>query len=361
MAEKENDGLVLDVLWVDKKAKVTARFNGEVVYIHTFDPAKANQRKQFTQAVKKKLPQVDEAVIEADLLRIADTVGTPTLAPHGVPVELDISRIVRPELFIAREVCGLTVPVVIDVDGKPAARWMQYLRWADGRRECRNLSSCISLPDGTTLWVNPMPGEPSMSTAAGWSAPARRAWLKGSAAPNPAELFKRLCEQLAYFLDLPSTVAAGTTAMLALWVMLTYIFQAWGSVPYLFVGGPTNSGKTRLFEILSRLVRRVLSSSNLTAPALFRTLNDRGGTLLFDEAERLKQPTPDVQEVLSMLLAGYKRGGQATRLEAVGDSFRTVSFDVFGPKALACITGLPSALASRCITIMMFRAGPPTL
>lgn len=33
-----------------------------------------------------------------------------------------------------------------------------------------------------------------------------------------------------------------------------------------------------------------------------------------------------------------------------------MTFDVFGPKALACINGLPPALASRCITLMMFRA-----
>jgi hypothetical protein len=59
-----------------------------------------------------------------------------------------------------------------------------------------------------------------------------------------------------------------------------------------------------------------------------------------------------------MLLSGYNSGGQATRLEPVGDSFRPVAFDVYGPKALACVAGLPPALASRCIPLMMFRAGP---
>jgi len=80
--------------------------------------------------------------------------------------------------------------------------------------------------------------------------------------------------------------------------------------------------------------------------------------LLFDEAERLRQPTPETAEILSMLLAGYKRGGQATRLEPVNDTFRSVSFDVYGPKALAGIAGLPAALASRCLSIRMFRAAP---
>ncbi len=40
----------------------------------------------------------------------------------------------------------------------------------------------------------------------------------------------------------------------------------------------------------------------------------------------------------------------------MGDSFQSVSFDVYGPKALACINGLPPALASRAIPISMIRA-----
>jgi hypothetical protein len=90
---------------------------------------------------------------------------------------------------------------------------------------------------------------------------------------------------------------------------------------------------------------------------MFRTLHDRGGTLLLDEAERLRQPKdPATGELLAMLLAGYKRGGQAMRLDR--DSFRTLTFDVYGPKALACICGLPLPLKSRCITITMAPAAP---
>jgi hypothetical protein len=208
------------------------------------------------------------------------------------------------------------------------------------------------------VWLHPRPAEPSVQTAPGWTAASRRAWLGGAAARDPAEVFKNLCESIAHFIDLPPDVAAGTTATLALWTLLTYCYQAWDAVPYLFVGGPLGSGKSRVFDILARLAFRPLLTANLTAPALFRTLHDRGGTLLFDEAERLKQSNPEVQEILSMLLAGYRRGGQATRLEKVGDGFQPVAFDVYGPKALACIAGLPPALASRCIPVTMFRAGP---
>ena len=163
-------------------------------------------------------------------------------------------------------------------------------------------------------------------------------------------------------MDLSRHSAPGVTATLALWVILSYCYLAWPAVPYLYLGGPLGSGKSRVFEILARLVFRALGSSNMTAAALFRTLHAHGGTLLLDEAERLKDTRdPNMGEVLSMLLARYKQGGSAMRLEPVGENgFRTVTFDVFGPKALACIAGLPPALASRAIPIVMFRAAPGT-
>ena len=144
--------------------------------------------------------------------------------------------------------------------------------------------------------------------------------------------------------------------MLALWVILTYGYQAWPAVPYIYLGGPAGSGKTRVLEVLSRLVFRPLLSSSMTGPTVFRTLHERGGTLLYDEAERLGETKSEQSEVRSMLLAGYKRGGKAMRLEPIEDSYKTTEFDVYGPKVMACIKGLPEALASRCISVVMFRA-----
>ena len=106
---------------------------------------------------------------------------------------------------------------------------------------------------------------------------------------------------------------------------------------------------------------RIGRSVRYAVDDLQRWIDDqRGGTLLLDEAEQLRNTRdPNVGEILSMLLAGYNRGGCAMRLEPIGESgFRMVSFDVFGPKALDCISGLPPALGSRCIPIIMFRSGP---
>jgi hypothetical protein len=199
----------------------------------------------------------------------------------GPAPELDISRVVRPERFITPEVSGLTVGVPVLKDGKPSGQWVVYLRWADGRRESMALPDALDLGGDAKLWLHPAPGEPSIDQTPSWAEADRRAWLAGEVAPDPADVFQRVCECIAHFIDFPADCAPATTATLALWVMLTYSYPAWSAVPYLYLGGPAGSGKTRVFEVLSRLVFRPLQSSNLSAAALFRTLDSRGGTLGF--------------------------------------------------------------------------------
>jgi hypothetical protein len=172
-------------------------------------------------------------------------------------------------------------------------------------------------------------------------------------------VFAKIRERISEHVFVPEDRAAGVLATLALWVMLTYAYRAWCSVPYLYVGGPLGSGKSRLFEVLAELVFRPLMSSNVTAPCLYRTLNRDGNVLLLDEAERLCTSSSDSRDILSCLLAGYRAGGTFKRLTRVrGSDFRTESFEVYGPKAIACIAGVPPTLASRCITVTMSR--PPS-
>lgn len=363
--DNKSDDLLIEYSPAGRKGLVTltARLDGDVLAVETLNWTKPKARAAFAASVCEGRQGLDPKAVEAELLRLAadwaQRMDEKPFDPSHFG-EIDLSSIVRPERFIRPEVSGLTVATMAGLAGKPAGRWLTYFRWADGRRQCRPLPDALEVADDAKVWIYPQPSEPTANTLPGcWSAAARRAWLEGAPTPDPAELFQRICEQMAHFLDLPREHAPGTVSTLAVWVLLTYVYPVWDAVPYMYVGGALGSGKTRVFEILARLVFRPLSSSNMTGPAMFRTLHNQGGTLLLDEAERLRQ-TQDAEVValVSMLLAGYKRGGTATRLEAVGDTFKTVAFDVFGPKALACIAGLPPALASRCIPINMFRAPP---
>jgi hypothetical protein len=336
-----------------KKQRVRLSLDGNLLFVDTLDPSSASARKKLIDAAKAKFDGLDRDKLEAQLMKLAE--ASDGLTSLMLP-EVDIRRVVRPELFHTRDVSGITVPVMLDGAVELIPRWRTHLRWADGRREVMDVPDRLLMPDGSTLYVHPDPGGPSGSEQYSWSSHSRRSWLEGADAPDPAYVFRAVCEKLAYYLDFPIDDAPGTTATLALWSMLTYVYPAWDAMPYLFIGGPMGSGKSRVLDVLQRIVFRPLSSSNLTAPALFRTLHAQGGTMLLDEAERLRQSTPEQAEIQSIFLAGYKQGGCATRLELVGDVYRPVKFDVYGPKALACIAGLPPTLASRCIPITMFRS-----
>lgn len=276
--------------------------------------------------------------------------------------EIENSKVIRPELFHTPQVSGIAVPICTSVGGTAVTRLALYLRWKDGKREERILDDdWLDLADGTRLWFHPKPISLWPGTFPSWSVKARRQWKEGALAPDPTHVFRRICASITNLIEFPADQAAGIIATLALWVMLTYVYPAWDAVPYLYLGGPKESGKSRLMQALARLVFRPMQTDNPSAAYIFRTLHAQGGVLLFDEAEQLRQSTPDVQAVSSMLLAGYKRGGRATRMERDGDNYRSASFEVYGPKVLACIRGLTPVLASRCISVMMFRAAPGSL
>lgn len=338
---------------------LTASLADATLHSDVLDIRKALSRRRFTEALIKRSPALESrrGEIEDEMLKLA---GPPKKHPEPTNRdELDISRIRRPELFHTPELSGLTVPTVRLQDGKPVGVLEQFLRWhKDGRRERRELGSSIELPDGKRLWLHPQPGLPEPVSRARWSIESRQAYLGGAAAPDPVKLWQAIAERLSYFVEFPPSEAVGVAATLSLWVLLTYTYPAWATLPYLSVGGPLGSGKTVLLRVLARMVFRPLESSNLTAPLVFRTLHENGGTLVLDEAERLRDGAPDAADLRSILLSGYKTGSPAMRLEKVGDTFRPVAYDVYGPKALAAIANLPEALASRCIRINMFRAAP---
>jgi len=311
----------------------------------------------FVNKLKKRCPNVDAEEIRKLILAEVDRISQqePESASRENE-ELDVSRIVRPHLFHVPEVSGLLIPVAQLTNGsKVEGKWLLFIQWSNGKRQCVNLVDYLELDNGQKLWFHPKPSAPSPSMVSRWSRHGRSAWLDGYV-PKVEEVFQRLCRQFAYFLEFPREDAVGVTATLSLWTILTYAYPAWSAVPYLSIGGPLGSGKSRVFEVLSRVAYNPIHSSNMTAPCLFRTLHTQGGILLLDEAERLRNRTPDAGEIRSILLCGYKEGSRAYRMERIGDTFRPISFDVYGPKAIAGISSLPAALASRCIKIMMFRA-----
>lgn len=376
--ENANNGKRFKSLWEGKwpeaghksQSEADLSLVGSLVFVVGNDPARIDRLFRQSGLFREKWDREDyrDSTIRKALEGVKSfyrpkkvNTSTPASQAECDAVEIDCSIMIRPELFHTPDVSGIAIPIRSIVGSEAVTRWGLYLRFANGRREKRDLDSFLDLPDGRRLWVHPIPGKPSPTIQAGWSMESRRTWLAGNDTPNPCDVFKRICNLLDYYIDFAPDVAAGSTATLALWTMLTYGYPAWQAVPYLSIGGPLGSGKSTVFRVLARLAFRALQSSNMTAPCLFRTLHEQGGTLLLDEAERLRDGSPEASDLRSVLLSGYQRGSPAMRLERVGDNYKQVAFDVFGPKAVASIANPPEALASRCIRIVMFRNGPDSL
>lgn len=352
-------------------ATVTVRCRGEVVTCERFDLAKSKERQKFIKDLRDRLGGdasrlLDAKAVEQDLSSAAAALAAPAKpslqSSPAEAIELGKGRVVRPDLFILPGVSGLTVPRRIVRDGRPVCEWLLLTRRADGRRQAETLPEVLDV-DGERIFISPRPPEPPPLMASRWSNKSRSAWLAGSVEMPPDEVCRLLITGFAKYLDLPGDTAAGTVAMLACWSILSYVFPVFDAVPYLAVGGPAHSGKSRVFETLSEVVLRPFNTSNVSNPALFRCLDAFGGVALLDEAERLRETrSPEVQELLSSLLAGYKRNGVATRCEATGDGqFVMRHFSVFGPKALAAINELPLTLATRCLPVPMFRSPPGSM
>lgn len=344
------------------RATVSLTDNGKILAVDSIDLASKTARGKLIEGLDpvdldgSSREEIEQALMAAAVGPAAD------LSPYDCSrnrTELPGSRLVRPERFILNKVSGVTVPRRYVEAGEPGSEWLLCLEWSDGTRQAIPLPASMEV-DGEQVFLHPQPPPPSLSMDPGWSVEARAAWIDCQAGPAPEAICKMLLTGFSDYLDLPPESGGGTLAMLSMWTVLSYIYPVFDAVPYLAVGGPAGSGKSRVFELLEAVVFRPLATSNLSNPALFRSLHGNGGVLLLDEAERLRDArSPEVTELMSSLLAGYKRGGCATRCEAQGDGkFDITQFQVFGPKALASINEIPPALASRCIPVQMFRSPP---
>ncbi|MGH2271269.1 hypothetical protein ACQ9LF_05665 [Anaerohalosphaeraceae bacterium U12dextr] len=346
-------------IYVDFKVEKAGASKGQLIVRNSQAPlhsdilniVKNKERESFIDQTCQLYPAIDRDLLRQKILELI-----PTDCPaESSKDELDIENIVRPHLFHTPVVSGISVPVTsISHHGQLTGEWMLHLQWQDGRREIVPLTTSVGVLENR-LWFEQGLKPPKANTISMWSKQGRQQWLNGHN-PDLNTLFMDLSELFGWFLKFNDEDAAGVIATLSLWTMLTYVYTAWDAVPYLSIGGPLGSGKSRVFDVLSQLVFHPLPSANMTAPCLFRTLHEEGGTLLLDEAERLRERTPEANEIRSILLSGYKKNSRAHRLEKTRDSFQANSYDVFSPKSIAGIAGLPPALSSRCIRIMMFRS-----
>lgn len=138
------------------------------------------------------------------------------------------------------------------------------------------------------------------------------------------------------------------------YVLMSWVFDRFNTVPYLRVIGDMGTGKSRFLEVIGKLCNRsMMASGSISMAAVYRTLDLVQGTLVFDEADFKSSDMSD--DIVKILNGGHKKDTPVVRMECVNDVFKTTSFRVFGPKILGSRRSFAdSALESRCITHRMF-------
>jgi putative DNA primase/helicase len=110
-----------------------------------------------------------------------------------------------------------------------------------------------------------------------------------------------------------------------------------------------------LLDGIERLVPRPLAAANITAPALFRTIEAARPSLLLDEADTFAKKNEDLRGILN---SGHRRNGSVIRVVESGKNYEPRQFSTWAPIALASIGSLPATLMDRSITVALRRRRP---
>src|SRR5262245_36654929 len=136
----------------------------------------------------------------------------------------------------------------------------------------------------------------------------------------------------------------------ALWVVHTHVFDKFMATPRLVLTSPVRScGKTTFLDVLSRLVARPELTDNITAAALYDTIDRDRCTLLIDEADNLEFSAKGA--LRAVLNSGYRKNRSIRR----GTGKQRRKYLTHAPIALASIGILTLPLMSRSIVIHMRR------
>jgi hypothetical protein len=108
-----------------------------------------------------------------------------------------------------------------------------------------------------------------------------------------------------------------------------------------------------LLDVIEVLAARTMLTSNISAAAVFRTVEIAKPTLLVDEADTFLNENEGLRGTLN---SGHRRGGQVTR--TVGDNHEPRVFSTHCPVAIAMIGKLPDTLADRSVAVSLKRRLP---
>src|SRR5262245_3507577 len=182
--------------------------------------------------------------------------------------------------------------------------------------------------------------------------PEPKLWLE---AVEGSILLDALSSTLREYAILPDEQADAV----ALWAIHTHAHNASDVSPKLVLkSAQKRSGKTRLAQVMERLVARPLLVSGIRPAALLRIIEMRSPTLLLDEMDAAMKQDREMAEALRGIInSGFDRSGARfiMNVPASGGGWEPREFSTWAPQLLSGIGDLPDTVRDRSIEIEMLR------
>lgn len=136
------------------------------------------------------------------------------------------------------------------------------------------------------------------------------------------------------------------------YVLLSWLYDRFHTIPYLRALGDTGCGKSRFLDVIGGLCYKPISASGCVTPApIYRMLRKWGGTLILDEADM--KNSDEYNEVVTILNCGFERGRPVIRAQKDNPDKLQI-LPVYGPKVFATRRRFKDvALEARCLTEIM--------
>lgn len=334
----------------DGRGRIEVRREGRLVHMDRIDLTSAQRR----QSVLSELPEHDRPEVGSALLDLAeeassmaDTGARSDAAPSVLGAQS--REIVHPAVALRGDFLLYGFRTERVVDGRVEEVPVRVLseRTEDGPRY-RLVEGDNFKVGGREYVVDPRWRPPLLEDV--WSREGLRRLQTGQMdPPSPAECYVQVRQLLQRYLDFPD---AGAYPVLAAFVLLSYVARAFSAVPYIGLLGPKGTGKSQTLALLDRLCLNAYKG-RITAAGLGDTTSALRGTVLIDQAHQLSE------ELVDLLVDGYRRDGGRRRLVDVDNRGEPHEFETFGPKALASADGVDSDLEDRLVVVHTAPASRP--
>ena len=169
--------------------------------------------------------------------------------------------------------------------------------------------------------------------------------------PSTSKVFDKVLAEVKKFTDLEHEYQILISAA----ILLSYVQERFDTLPYIYLLGDNESGKSHTLRLIAELAYRPLYGVSIPAADLFTYLgsNDYTPTIIEDEIQGIEKDT----EKAKVWKAGYKRGAKVPRI--INDNRAIRYHNVFCLKLAAGEKLITlKGLAERFIVIQMIEGWP---